>query len=201
MRGPGEAAGVDLYLDQQNIGTTTPMGKLLFQVTGAFAEFERSMIRQRVRAGLKTIKATIEREGKFTSKAGVMRSRLGRPGAEPDKVERARVELAKGRRHRQDRKAHRARHRYRAQTQTRDGGGRVISRGARVSCCSFRFRSGSPILGVNDCLRLTRDALSAEGRSEYLIPLYLWIMSWFFIYCYPIARWTIRLERKWAVHD
>jgi DNA invertase Pin-like site-specific DNA recombinase len=72
------------------------MGKLLFQVTGAFAEFERSMIRQRVRAGLKTIKATIEREGKFTSKAGVMRSRLGRPGAEPDKIERARIELAKG---------------------------------------------------------------------------------------------------------
>jgi DNA invertase Pin-like site-specific DNA recombinase len=42
-----EAAGVDLYLDQQNIDTTTPMGRLLFQVTGAFAEFERSMIRQR----------------------------------------------------------------------------------------------------------------------------------------------------------
>jgi polar amino acid transport system permease protein len=57
------------------------------------------------------------------------------------------------------------------------------------------------ILGVNDCLRLTRDALSAEGRSEYLIPMYLWIMSWFFVYCYPIARWTIRLERKWAVHN
>ena len=57
------------------------------------------------------------------------------------------------------------------------------------------------ILGVNDCLRLTRDALSAEGRSEYLIPMYLWIMSWFFVYCYPIARWTIRLERRWAVHN
>jgi DNA invertase Pin-like site-specific DNA recombinase len=40
-------------LDQQAIDTTTPMGKLVFQVTGAFAEFERSMIRQRVRAGLR----------------------------------------------------------------------------------------------------------------------------------------------------
>jgi DNA invertase Pin-like site-specific DNA recombinase len=30
-----EAAGVDLYLDQQNIDTTSPMGKLLFQITGA----------------------------------------------------------------------------------------------------------------------------------------------------------------------
>ena len=37
-----EACGVDLYLDQQAIDTTTPMGKLVFQVTGAFAEFERT---------------------------------------------------------------------------------------------------------------------------------------------------------------
>ena len=48
-----EACGADLYLDQQSIDTTTPAGKLMFQVTGAFAEFERSMIRQRVHAGLK----------------------------------------------------------------------------------------------------------------------------------------------------
>src|SRR5215468_1768750 len=48
-----EACGVDLYLDQQAIDTTTPAGRLMFQVTGAFAEFERSMIRQRVHAGLK----------------------------------------------------------------------------------------------------------------------------------------------------
>jgi DNA invertase Pin-like site-specific DNA recombinase len=48
-----EACGVDLYLDQQSIDTTTPAGKLMFQVCGAFAEFERSMIRQRINAGLK----------------------------------------------------------------------------------------------------------------------------------------------------
>jgi DNA invertase Pin-like site-specific DNA recombinase len=48
-----EAAGVDLFLEQQAIDTTTPAGKLMFQVTGAFAEFERSMIRQRVNAGLR----------------------------------------------------------------------------------------------------------------------------------------------------
>ena len=48
-----EACGIDLYLDQQSIDTTTPAGRLMFQITGAFAEFERSMIRQRVRAGLK----------------------------------------------------------------------------------------------------------------------------------------------------
>ena len=48
-----EACGVDLYLDQQSIDTTTPAGKLMFQVCGAFAEFERGMIRQRIHAGLK----------------------------------------------------------------------------------------------------------------------------------------------------
>jgi DNA invertase Pin-like site-specific DNA recombinase len=46
-----EACGLDPYLDQQNIDTTTPMGKLIFQVTGAFAKFERSMIKQRIDAG------------------------------------------------------------------------------------------------------------------------------------------------------
>jgi DNA invertase Pin-like site-specific DNA recombinase len=48
-----EHCGVDLYLDQQSIDTTTPTGRLMFQITGAFAEFERSMIRQRIRAGLR----------------------------------------------------------------------------------------------------------------------------------------------------
>ena len=91
-----EAVGVDLYLDQQSIDTTTPAGKLLFQLTGAFAEFERSMIRQRVRAGLNVIKEKLARDGKFVSKAGKVRRKLGRPGAEPDKIERARQELAKG---------------------------------------------------------------------------------------------------------
>ena len=91
-----EKVGVDLYLDQQNIDTTTPTGRLLFQITGAFGEFERSMIRQRVRAGLNVIKDKLARDGKFVSKAGKVRRGLGRPGAEPDKIQRARRELAKG---------------------------------------------------------------------------------------------------------
>jgi DNA invertase Pin-like site-specific DNA recombinase len=91
-----EACGVDLYLDQQNIDTTTPSGKLLYTISGAFAEFERSMIRQRVNAGLSTIKAKIERDGHFTSRAGIVRRRLGRPGSEPEKSEQALLELAKG---------------------------------------------------------------------------------------------------------
>jgi DNA invertase Pin-like site-specific DNA recombinase len=91
-----EACGVDLYLDQQQIDTTVPAGRLLYQVTGAFAEFERSMIQQRVNAGIKRRKAEIASNGTFVSNAGKIRRHLGRPGAEPEKMEMARIELAKG---------------------------------------------------------------------------------------------------------
>jgi DNA invertase Pin-like site-specific DNA recombinase len=46
------AKGVDLYLHQQGLDTTTPAGRAMFQVMGVFAEFERAMIRERIRAGL-----------------------------------------------------------------------------------------------------------------------------------------------------
>ena len=77
-----EHCGVDLYLDQQAIDTTTPMGKLVFQVTGAFAEFERSMIRQRVRAGLK--------------RAVANGARLGRPKIDASLERKARRQLERG---------------------------------------------------------------------------------------------------------
>ncbi len=57
------------------------------------------------------------------------------------------------------------------------------------------------ILGVNDGMMLTQGALAAEGRSEFLIPMYLWLMAWFFAYSYPIAEWTRRLEQKYAVNQ
>ena len=50
------AVGVDLFLHQQGLDTTTPAGKALFQMMGVFAEFERSMIQERVRAGLRRAK-------------------------------------------------------------------------------------------------------------------------------------------------
>jgi DNA invertase Pin-like site-specific DNA recombinase len=77
-----EACGVDLYLDQQSIDTTTPMGKLIFQVCGAFAEFERSMIQQRIHAGLTRAK-----------KAG---KTLGRPRLDPELEEEIKRSLKKG---------------------------------------------------------------------------------------------------------
>ena len=50
----------NLSLHKQGIDTTTPGGKLLFQMLGVFAEFERSMIIERVRAGL-LLTLTLER--------------------------------------------------------------------------------------------------------------------------------------------
>src|SRR3954469_7822865 len=44
--------GIDLALHQQGVDTTTPAGKAMFQMTGVFAEFERSMIVERVRSGV-----------------------------------------------------------------------------------------------------------------------------------------------------
>jgi DNA invertase Pin-like site-specific DNA recombinase len=51
-----QAVGVDLYMHQQAIDTTTPAGKLAFSIFGAFSEFERSLIRERVKVGLERAK-------------------------------------------------------------------------------------------------------------------------------------------------
>ena len=48
---------VDLFLHRQGIDTTTPAGKMMFQMLGVFAEFERAMIKERVNAGLARARA------------------------------------------------------------------------------------------------------------------------------------------------
>jgi DNA invertase Pin-like site-specific DNA recombinase len=63
------AKSVNLYLHLQGLDTSTPAGKALFQMMGVFAEFERAMIVERVKAGLKRAKA----QGKI----------LGRPRVGP----------------------------------------------------------------------------------------------------------------------
>jgi DNA invertase Pin-like site-specific DNA recombinase len=49
--------GIDLFLHQQGLDTSTPSGRAMFQMLGVFAEFERAMIRERVMAGLSRAKA------------------------------------------------------------------------------------------------------------------------------------------------
>ena len=76
-----EACGVDLYVDQQSVDTTTPAGKLVFHIFGAIAEFERGMIRERIMAGLARSRAKGRKPG---------------PPLDPHKVETARTLLAGG---------------------------------------------------------------------------------------------------------
>jgi DNA invertase Pin-like site-specific DNA recombinase len=80
--GEVHAKGVDLYLHQQGIDTATPAGKAMFQMLGVFAEFERAMIVERVKAGL--------------SRARSQGKRLGRRPVSEDVVDRIRAELATG---------------------------------------------------------------------------------------------------------
>ncbi len=74
--------GVDLYLHQQGIDTTTPGGKALFQMMGVFAEFERAIMRERVNAGLQRARA----KG----------TRLGRPPVRPEVEQAIRIARAEG---------------------------------------------------------------------------------------------------------
>jgi DNA invertase Pin-like site-specific DNA recombinase len=73
---------VDLYLQQQGLDTGTPAGRMMFQMCGVFAEFERAMIQERVRAGLDRARA----KGKT----------LGRPKASAEVEERIRALAAEG---------------------------------------------------------------------------------------------------------
>ncbi len=50
------ALNIDLVLHQQGLDTTTPAGKAMFQMMGVFAEFERAIIKERVKAGLERAK-------------------------------------------------------------------------------------------------------------------------------------------------
>ena len=64
------AKRVDLYLHQQGIDTTTPAGKAMFQMMGVFAEFERSMIHERVMVGLARARAAGTQLGRPAKVAG-----------------------------------------------------------------------------------------------------------------------------------
>lgn len=82
--GEVHAKGVDLYLHQQGMDTTTPAGKAMFQMCGVFAEFERAMIQARVKAGL--------------ARAIARGKHLGRPRVSPEKESQIRAarECGKG---------------------------------------------------------------------------------------------------------
>lgn len=78
-----QAKGVDLYLHQQGVDTSTPSGRMMFQLLGIFAEFERSIIVSRVIAGQARAKAK-----------GV---RIGRPPIPPIRLQKVEQGLRAGR--------------------------------------------------------------------------------------------------------
>ena len=55
------------------------------------------------------------------------------------------------------------------------------------------------VVGVAESMTLAGNILNAEGRTELLMPMYLYLLIWFFIYCYPIARATVALEKRFQV--
>lgn len=73
------AKGVDLYLHQQALDTSTPSGRAMFGMLSVFADFERELIRSRIMAGL----ARSEKKP-------------GRPSLDADKVARIERTLASG---------------------------------------------------------------------------------------------------------
>jgi DNA invertase Pin-like site-specific DNA recombinase len=64
VMGELKAKGVDLYLHQQSLDTSTPAGKAMFQMLGVFSEFEREIIRERVNSGLARAKAQGKKLGR-----------------------------------------------------------------------------------------------------------------------------------------
>jgi len=73
---------VDLYLHQQALDTSTPSGKAMFGMLGVFAEFERTIIQERVKAGL--------------ARARAKGTTLGRPRTDPKVEKQIRSLAAKG---------------------------------------------------------------------------------------------------------
>jgi DNA invertase Pin-like site-specific DNA recombinase len=63
--------GVDLFLHQQGLDTSTTAGRAMFQMLGVFAEFERGIIRERVNAGLARARANGVKLGRRRVKPSV----------------------------------------------------------------------------------------------------------------------------------
>jgi DNA invertase Pin-like site-specific DNA recombinase len=59
-----EALGIAFVSLRDNLDLTTPSGRLMFQIIGAMAEFERALIQERVRAGLRNAVAKGKRLGR-----------------------------------------------------------------------------------------------------------------------------------------
>src|SRR5271166_1883316 len=80
------ALRIDLFLHQQGLDTTTPAGKAMFQMLGVFAEFERSIIQERVRAGLARARERGTKSGNAIGRPRASRLRHGPPSGKPTRL-------------------------------------------------------------------------------------------------------------------
>jgi len=80
-----QSKDIDLYIHQQGLDSSTPTGRLMFSLVGSFAEYERTLIKERVRAGM-------ERAKKSGTKSG---RAIGRPTNVNDGTKSAVIELHK----------------------------------------------------------------------------------------------------------
>lgn len=90
------AVGVDLYVQQQAIDTSSPAGKLAFSVFGALAEYERELIRERVKAGLERAKRNGTRLGRPTNLNDSVRASIVTLRAENVSIRRIASQLRVG---------------------------------------------------------------------------------------------------------
>lgn len=58
------AVNCDMYIHQSGLDTSTPSGRMLFQMVGVFSEFEREMISERVKLGLQRVKSRGKKLGR-----------------------------------------------------------------------------------------------------------------------------------------
>ena len=73
------SVGCNLYIHQSGLDTSTPSGKMMFQMIGVFSEFEREMISERVKLGLNKVRSK-----------GV---KLGRPKVDNSELHKSVLEL------------------------------------------------------------------------------------------------------------
>lgn len=72
-----DAAGVAIYADKEAMDATTPHGKAMLQMAAVFAELERGMIRERVKAGLARVRAETPEQRRAKGKKAIGRPKVG----------------------------------------------------------------------------------------------------------------------------
>lgn len=56
------------------------------------------------------------------------------------------------------------------------------------------------LVGVTELLESAKNASNTVNRTDFTVLVYLAVLSFFFLYCYPITRLTRRLENRFAIH-